>query len=71
MIRRPGKDEILKRLLETALIEWGKEVEEMQSAFEAAAEGIWKVEEFQLDPEEEPAILETILEKATSRRGKK
>ncbi len=69
MARKLGRDEILNRLLEAAIIEWSREaVEEMRPAFETAAEAIWEVEQFQLEPEEEPALLTLILQR--ERRGR-
>jgi len=69
MTKELGKDETLNCLLEAASVKWGKaEIREICSAFELAAEAIWKVEEFQLEPEEEPAHPATIFHRG--RRGK-
>jgi len=69
MARVLGKDEILNHLLEAASTKWGgATVEEMRPAFETVAEAIWKIEEFQLEPEEEPAHPATILHQG--RRGR-
>jgi len=67
MAERLGKDEILKRLLEEATVRWGRDrVEEMRPAFDVAVEAVWKVGEFRLETEEEPAHPGTIRE----RRGR-
>jgi len=68
MASERGKDEVLNRLLEAATVKWGRGVvEAMRPAFESTAEAIWKVQEFQLEAEEEPAHPATILRE---RRGK-
>ncbi|MFQ6075075.1 MAG: hypothetical protein ACE5Z5_02915 [Candidatus Bathyarchaeia archaeon] len=72
MVRELGKDEILNRLLEAAAEKWDRaEVEKMRPAFERAAEAVWRVEVFQLKPEEEPAYPTTIFHQGSWRRGKK
>mgnify|MGYP001125530411 CR=1 FL=1 len=69
MARELGKDKVLNDLLEAGAKKWGRaEVEEMRPAFETVAEAISKVEEFQLEPEEEPAHPATILRQG--RRGR-
>lgn len=70
MVRKLGKDKILNQLIEAANKTWNrKEVEKMRTAFERMAEAIWKVEEFQLEPEEEPAYPTTIFNQMRLRKN--
>jgi hypothetical protein len=69
MARELDKDAILNHLLEAASAKWSRSaVEETRPAFELAAEAIWKVEEFELDSEEEPAHPATITHRGIRER---
>jgi hypothetical protein len=66
------KEEILKRLLEAACERWGEEtVGSLRPGLELAAETVWKVELFKLDPEEEPAHPTMLLQYGAGRREKR
>ncbi len=66
------KSEILTRFLRVATRKWGAErVEEIRPSLEKAAEAIWKVENFDLMPEEEPALITAILEQSRRERKEK
>jgi len=72
MERESGRAAILERLLKTAGEKWGSErAESLRSALERAAELVWVVEEFRLDPEAEPAHPTTLLQQGVRRKEKR
>jgi len=72
MERGSEKAVILERLLKTAGEKWGSErAESFRSALERAAELIWVVEGFKLDPEAEPAHPTMLLQQGVRRREKR
>jgi hypothetical protein len=64
-----GKEEILKHLLTTASEKWSPErAAQIRPSLEAAADAIWKIENFQLKPDEQPEHPTLIFHQWNSRK---